>query len=198
MFAEMEIGLVDLVKNSALKSRLNAVDTLPDGSEDNLVARFASDAPAVYVVAGKPINAGNGTLVVSFGFACVARNARGHDDARRGDGNVIGMYQIMEGVLGLAENANAGGYSWRVSDVGFMNSDKLWNAGLTVCVVTVETTASMPYGIDESELSDFKTFHADIDIEPFETTAEHTKWKQEPPDYSISKPELQDTVIIQE
>lgn len=197
MFAEMEAGLVDLVRNSQLKSRLAVIDTLPDDDEDNLVKRFAADAPAVYVVAGKPVKVADGNLVVSFGFACVARNARGHQDARRGDGLVIGMYQILEGVLGLAEHGRAGGYLWTVADVGFLNSDKLWSAGLTVGVVTVQTTVTMPAGIDESTLGDFITFHADFDIPPHEAAAEHQKWVQEPADYSTSKPELQDTLTIQ-
>lgn len=197
MFAELESGLVDLVKNSAIRPFLKAVGTLPDDDEDNLVNRMAADAPAVYVVAGRNFKVVSGTLIVPFGLACVARNSRGHQDARRGDGKALGMYQILEAVLGLAENGLAGGCYWRVSDVGFLNSDKIWKAGLTVGVVSVETTVAMPAGIDMAALSDFKTFHADYDIAPFETAAEHSKWAAEPADYSASKPELQDTIIIQ-
>lgn len=197
MFADMEAGLVALVKNSALAPFLKAVATLPDDDEDNLVSRMVSDAPAVYVIAGRNFKVDSGSLMVPFGLACVSRNARGHEDARRGDGKALGMYQILEAVLGLAENGLAGGCYWRVSDVGFLNSDKIWKAGLTVGVVTVETTVTVPSSIDMSLLSDFKTFHADYDIEPFETAAEHSKWIEEPPDYTASAPELQDTVIIQ-
>ncbi|BCB26474.1 hypothetical protein SKTS_13600 [Sulfurimicrobium lacus] len=197
MFAELEAGLVRLVKSSAIGPFLKAVGTLPDDDEDNLVNRMAADAPAVYVVAGRNFKVEGGRLVVPFGLTCMARNSRGHEDARRGDGKALGMYQILEAVLGLAENGWAGGCYWRVSDVGFLNSDKIWKAGLTVGVVTVETTVAMPSGIDLAALSDFKTFHADYDIPPIETAAEHNKWKQEPADYSASKPELQDTIIIQ-
>lgn len=200
MFAELETGLVDLVKSSPINAFLKVVGTLPDDDEDNLVARMAADAPAVYVVAGRNFKVDNGSMAVPFGLACVSRNARGHEDARRGDGKILGMYQILEAVLGLAENGKAGGSSWRVSDVGFMNSERIWKAGLTIGVVTVETTVAMPQGIDASLLSvmsDFKTFHADYDIEPLETAAEHSKWAEEPADYSTSKPDLQDTIIIQ-
>lgn len=197
MFAELEAGLVTLVKNSAIGQYLKAVGTLPDDDEDTLVNRMAADAPAVYVVAGRNFKVAGGALVVPFGLACVARNSRGHEDARRGDGKALGMYQILEAVLGLAENGLAGGCYWRVSDVGFLNSDKIWKAGLTVGVVSVETTVAMPSGIDTATLSDFKTFHADYDIPPTETAAEHSKWAAEPADYSTSKPELQDTIIIQ-
>lgn len=43
--------------------------------------------------------------------------------------------------------------------------------------------------IDQA-LNDFNTFNAQYDIEPFVSAAERAKWKQEPPDYTTSKPEL--------
>ena len=197
MFAEMEAGLVSMVEQSALKQKLARVDTLPDLDGDNLVKRMAADAPAVYVVAGHPYKADSGVLVVPFGLACVARNARGHEDARRGDGKMIGMYGMLESVLGLAENGRAGGYIWRVAGVDFMNDDKLVQAGLTVGVVRVETSADMPAGIDETALADFATLRADYDIPPHVTAAEHGKWADDPQDFTASKPELQDTQQLQ-
>lgn len=196
MFAEMEAGLVLMIEQSALKQKLARVDTLPDMDGDNLVKRMAADAPAVYVVAGHSYKSDSGVLVVPFGLACVARNARGHEDARRGDGKVVGVYQMLESVLGLAENGSAGGYTWRVAGVDFMNDGKLADAGLTVGVVRVETTAALPAGIDETALSDFTTLRADYDIAPHVTAAEHGKWSGDPQDFTTSKPELQDTQLL--
>lgn len=200
MFAEMEAGLVLMIEQSALKQKLAKVDTLPDADGDNLVVRMAADAPAVYVVAGHPYKVESGVLSVPFGLACVARNARGHEEARRGDGKTIGLYQILESVLRLAENGRAGGYVWRVAGVEFMSDDKLIKAGLTVGVVRVETTAAIPAGFDEAALaalSDFTTLRADYDIPPHVTAAEHGKWAGDPQDFTASKPELQDTQQLQ-
>jgi hypothetical protein len=197
MFAEMEAGLVSMVEQSPLKQKLARVDTLPDLDGDNLVKRMAADAPAVYVVAGHPYKADSGVLAVPFGLACVARNARGHEDARRGDGKVIGLYGMLEGVIGLAENGRAGGCVWRVAGVDFMNDDKLFQAGLTVGVVRVETSATMPAGIDETALANFATLRTDYDIPPHVTAAEHGKWAGDPQDFTTGKPELQDTQQLQ-
>lgn len=47
-------------------------------------------------------------------------------------------------------------------------------------------------------LDDFLRLNAQYDIEPHETAAEHNKWLQEPADYSTSKPDLTDNIILQE
>jgi hypothetical protein len=197
MFAEMEAGLISMVEQSALKQYLARVNTLPDIDGDNLVKRMAADAPAVYVVAGQPVAVSGGALKISFGLACAARNARGHEEARRGDGKTIGVYAMLESVLGLAENGRAGGYLWRVSGVEFMSDAVLLQNGLTVGVVTIETSADMPAGIDEAALADFATLRTDYDIPPHETAAEHGKWADDPQDFTVSKPELQDTQQLQ-
>ena len=51
---------------------------------------------------------------------------------------------------------------------------------------------------DTSSLADFKTFAADYDIEPFEPSAEHYKWLQEPPDHGTSAPDMTDQLNLQE
>lgn len=63
--------------------------------------------------------------------------------------------------------------------------------------ISFSTLHDQVAGIDFNALDDFRTFHADYDIPPHETAAEHQKWVQEPADYSTSQPELQDTLTIQ-
>lgn len=196
MLAELEAGLVSMLNASALKQKLAKVDTLPDLDGDNLVSRMAAEAPAVYVVAGTSYRVADSALTVPFALACVARNARGHEDARRGDGKVIGMYQMIEAVIGLADNGRAGECLWRVSGVDFMSDDKLAKAGLTVGVVRIETTVGMPPALDEAaleDLADFATLRTDYDIPPHVSAAERDKWAGDPQDFTGSKPELQDT-----
>lgn len=50
--------------------------------------------------------------------------------------------------------------------------------------------------LDTAVLADFITFHADTDIPPFETAAEHAKWLEEPPDQTTSKPDAEDSVTL--
>jgi len=200
MFAEMEIGLVAVIEASPLAQKLVCVETLPELDGDNLVKQFAARSPAVYVVAGVHAQVSDGAIRVPFGLACVARNARGHESARRGDGKTIGMYQILSAVLGLLDNGRAGSYVWRVTGADLMTDDKLSAAGLTCAVVRVETLAALPNGIDDAALaalSEFTTLRADYDIAPHDSAAEHAKWAGDVPDYSISKPDLQDQQPVQ-
>ena len=200
MFAEMEIGLVAVIEASPLAQKLVCVETLPELDGDNLVKQFAARSPAVYVVAGVHAPVSDGAIRVPFGLACVARNARGHESARRGDGKTIGMYQILSAVLGLLDNGRAGSYVWRVTGADLMTDDKLSAAGLTCAVVRVETLAALPNGIDDAALaalSEFTTLRADYDIAPHDSAAEHAKWAGDVPDYAISKPDLQDQQPVQ-
>lgn len=48
----------------------------------------------------------------------------------------------------------------------------------------------------ETALNDFLTFNGQFDIEPMVGTAEHAKWLANPANYSTSKPELTDTLIV--
>lgn len=47
-------------------------------------------------------------------------------------------------------------------------------------------------GIDETTLDNFTTLGADYDIAPQVSAAEHIKWVGNPPNYTTSRPELQD------
>ena len=58
--------------------------------------------------------------------------------------------------------------------------------------VVYEETAAI-----DGVLNDFNTMNTQYDFEPFQLTAEHLKWLREPtPDYSTSKPELNETIIV--
>jgi len=50
----------------------------------------------------------------------------------------------------------------------------------------------------DGDLADFKTFAADVDIDPHEAQSEHAKWLQEPPDHTTSAPDLSDQLTLQE
>ncbi len=196
MLAEIEVELVELIRNSALARCLRQVGTLPDLAGNTLVSRFASDAPAVYV-SPEPLQVSDGVMTVNFGVACVARNARGHEDARRGDGQTIGLYQIVEQLAALLDNGRTASIAWTVSGVSFMRDGLLFDSGLTVAEISASGRVTLPAAIDESLLADFKTFHADYDVDPHQPQTEHVKWIKEPSDHSSSRPELTDNLQVQ-
>jgi hypothetical protein len=60
-----------------------------------------------------------------------------------------------------------------------------------------EETATID-GMIDGVLDEFLRLSAQYDIEPHASAAEHTKWSQEPPDHSTSKPDLTDNITLQE
>lgn len=64
-------------------------------------------------------------------------------------------------------------------------------------VITFETEHEEMASIDQT-LEDFLTMHSQYDIKPHESKAEHNKWLEEPSNHTTSKPELEDTIILQE
>ena len=48
------------------------------------------------------------------------------------------------------------------------------------------------------QLDEFKTLHAQYDLTPHASSAEHDHWLEEPPNHSNSTPDLQQTVTLQE
>lgn len=196
MLAEAENGLIDYIKARPLGAKLREVASLPDLDGDALVKKFANDSPSVYVTPGS-FQVRDQIAFLKFGIACVARNSRGHQAARQGDGKLIGLYEMMELVASALDRANVGGAGWFVTGCDFLNDEKLYNAGVYAGVVQIESPGvTLPSSIDSDLLSDFVSFHADYDIEPFETAAEHDKWAQEPPDYTTSKPEVSETSTV--
>ena len=206
MLARLEDSMLALVKASPLARHLRQVDTLPDLSDDALIGRFVTDAPAVYAALGSfPVNGGNAQF--KAGFACVAKNSRGQREARHGDGRTVGLYQMLGVLLPLLEDASfaygeAEGDSllFEVTSCDFLTSEALFQKGVYVAVIQIRSVAEMPLnmGLDTDSLADFKTFSSDYDLPPFESKEEHDKWLQEPPDHSASRPELSDTLHLQE
>ncbi len=205
MLAEIEAGLVALIKQSPLGQRVRQVDTLPDLEGDSLIGRFQTDAPAVYVAMGSfPVR--NRYARPKYGIACVARNSRSHQAARHGDGVTIGLYEMLEAVmvlvdgatLSLAQGELAEAVSFEVISCDLVNSEALYQKGLYAGIVQLQAAAEvgLPGTLALDTLADFKTFHADYDVDPHQAATEHDKWLQEPPDLGASAPELSDTLSL--
>lgn len=207
MLAELETGLVALLKASPLGKRLRQIDSLPDLEGDSLVGRFVSDSPAVYVALGSfPVK--GGYAQPKFGIACVAKNSRGHQAARHGDGMTVGLQEMLDAVMAIVETTpvtvgegeDADQVTFEVLSCDQIASEALYQKGVYVGVVQIQAASGVPLPstLDEAALADFTTFHADYDVDPHQPPAEHIKWLQEPPDHSTSAPELSDTLNVQE
>lgn len=198
MLAEAEDALVSAVKDAAIGKKLSDVAPLPGINEADLVKRFAVDAPAVYV-APAPFAVSDGNAKLKFGLACVARNSRGFEAARKGDGKSLGLYTMLEAVAAVVDGAQIGGVAWAVTGISFMADEGLYKAGLEVGAIHIETTGgtTLPPAFDADQLADFTTLHADYDVPPHVAAAEHAKWLHEPPDITASAPEVSDQLTLQ-
>lgn len=197
MLAELEDGLVAMIRTSALGGKLATVAGLPDLDSAALVKRFGAEAPAVYV-APMDFTVADGAAAVRFGIACVARNSRSQEAARKGDGKAIGLAQIVDAVLAVMDGGCAAGTVFYVTGVSFQADEAFYAAGLYVATVAVEADGvELPRAIDDSTLALFKTFRASYDVEPHESAAEHAKWAADPPDHTTSAPEAAETVTLQ-
>ncbi|MDR2187031.1 MAG: DUF1834 family protein [Azonexus sp.] len=199
MLAECEDGLIALIKNAPLGQRLAVVGALPGVDGEALVRRFGAEAPAVYIAPGQ-IEVKEGACRLYFALGCVARNSRGQEAARKGDGMAIGLYQMVEAVAALADCATAGGINWSVVGIDYLNEATLADNQLHVAVVRLVSSGwiLLPPALDETALAAFKVFRESTDIEPHEGQAEHRKWAGDPPDHTTSAPDVAGAVILQE
>lgn len=198
MLAKIETEILDIIRADSLSKFLRQVDTLPVLDGENLVKRFGVDSPAVYFVMGDfPVADRNASL--KGALVAVSRNATGHNEAKRGDGKIIGLYQMMDRLLALFASASTESANWKVTGGDFMQHEEMFKAGVYVGVVRIETLAPVELdpSLDVSTLDDFKTFAADYDLQPHEPKSEHNKWLDSPPDHSSSKPDLADVVQVQ-
>lgn len=196
MLKEIELGIVEKIKNSALKTKLKQIECLPEISGEKLVNKFVTDAPGVYV-ATSDFEVIEDQLPLKFVVAAVVRNSASKISPRHGDGKTLGLYELVEVLLpvlhGLKVNGQAVLYVQRVQ---WVKSDLLFNNGLEVAELTLSGQAGMPPLLDVNDLDDFETFAGQYDIPPHVNAIEHNKWNQDAPDYSTSKPDLKDTIEI--
>lgn len=197
MLTEAENALVNRIKVAPIGLKLRQVDTLPDLDGDTLVKKFATDAPAAYVAPAATLGIKDSIMDVGFGIACVARNAGGQAATRKGDGKVIGLYEMVEIIAGMLDGFVAGEIPLYAISVSIMNDEKIYKAGLQVAVISLQGQMKLPSALDESSLDDFLTLGGQYDVMPHASKIEHEKWKEEPSDHSSTKPDIEDTLSVQ-
>jgi hypothetical protein len=140
MLTELEQGLIDVVNGSALKAHLRTVDSMPDITPET-IRNLVGTAPAVYVVAESVEFDGHRARGI-LSVLCLAKNSRGHQAQRRGDGDAIGLYEIVSSVAALAGPGSRNSYkALRVR----LDRDAAWRQlGLAAAVFRVESSVTVP------------------------------------------------------
>jgi len=144
MLAELERDLVAWLGESALAGQLRQIASLPDLDGESLAGRFATDAPALYVCTGGGEAIGRGLATVTLGVACVARNSRGHQAARQGDGVVVGLVELIEAVVILLDGAQVGEQAYQVVGWQQVSDPALARKAVFAALVTLHTVVDLP------------------------------------------------------
>ncbi len=195
MLALHENALICALQNHRdIKALVRTVDSLPKLIGEKLLARYVADAPALYVVPGR-ITVRDDDAFLEFTVAGIVRNVAGQAQARKGDGIDIGCDHLLALAIRAINRQRLGNCNWALATAEMADDDLFDQAGISAIEMRFISTA-VPLDADFgeaqlAELDDYKTFHADVDIAPQESDAEHAKWLQTPPDFSTSTPDMQ-------
>lgn len=181
MIGAIEQAIIGRIKaasdNGVLGYSLRSVDSY-SGEFDARIDQAIQKFPAVWVAfagAERPTTRGKGAWDWPMRFAVIAaaRNRRNERSRRRGDGGDPGSYQVTEDVaaLLLGQTFNQGIGPFEPFTIRGIASDETARRKLSIYVlelrVMVQTTAQNL----ASDLSDFRTFHADWDLPPVDPAA---------------------------
>lgn len=196
MLQAVELGLIEKIKASQIGAKLRQIAALPDVDGASLVKAFATDAPGVYIATDN-FTIENMEILHKFSVAAVVRNAKSAIAPRHGDGVQLGLYDLVQALLPVLYASYIEGFVLYPTAVQWVKDKVLYDNGIEVAEITLEARVTMENGLDGLNLDNFETFKAQFDIEPLSSEAEHDKWAAEPPDYTISVPELIDTLKVQ-
>jgi hypothetical protein len=158
MLAELEQELLSEIKDSALGPRLKLVDVAPPVITIDIIRKMATTAPSVYIAA-RDLRVDGHRTSVTLDVLCLARNARGHVEARHGDGQTIGLYEIFDGLLALTGPGSTHGFK---ATGGRMDRDPAWSeSGVAAAVLSVDVQETVPSEINADTLAPFVLFHAE-------------------------------------
>lgn len=200
MLALHENALVEGLKaHRDIKTKVRTVDSLPDVLSDKVLARYVTDAPALYVVPGR-ITVKDDDATLEFTVVGIVRNVAGQAQARKGDGKDIGCDHLLALATRAINQQRHGKCRWALTSAQMADDDLFLQAGIAAIEMKFASSPvplDADFGADQlAELDDFNTFHADLDIAPQAGSAEHVKWLATPPDYSTSQPDADLTVAL--
>lgn len=181
-------ALKDHRQVTALKIR--TIERLPELKLEELLQRYAADAPALYMLPGT-FRVQDDNLYITLTIAGVVRNVAGHEPALRGDGVDIGLDHLMLFALRAVHAHAIGPCTW-LAVGGEVVDDPVFDAtGVAAIEMRFESTA-IPISEDWElgDLDNFTRFHADIDLPDHAGDIEYASWLKSPPDYTAAKPDL--------
>lgn len=191
----VEQALVDEAK-AALGSTVRKVETLGGAWTLDALRRALQTAPGVYVAfLGGQRGTATGYVNGRFGVYAVTKGPL-EPGRRQGTPREIGAYDIIERLYSRIDGKTIAGVgSCQATEMANLFQEAMFDLGGTVYGITVGLpNMPMVYEADLASLADFATFNAQLDIPPHESETEHDKWLQEPPDYTTSTPDAEDTV----
>lgn len=168
MITATEDALIARIK-AILGAKLRAVDSLPGDWDADMLKRLLLTAPAVYVAfAGGPPSAGADAVAGIDGrwivFAVTA-NASGNAARRRGDGKVIGAYEIISNLVPRLHNHTIAGVGTLVlRNIENLYSGTIDNQGVALYAMTFGIAMNFDAEPDPADLDAFQTLHVDFDL----------------------------------
>lgn len=192
MLAAQENALLAALReHRQVRQLVRTVGTLPKVLGKDLLARYAADAPALYVVPGR-FRVQSDTLLPTFTVAAVARNVGGHEAARKGTDVDLGVDGLMALAVRAIHGRRLGDCQWTLAAGEMVDDELFFTAGLTALEMVFEGSPielDADYGM--AELDDFLHLHGDVDLAGDAGAAEHAKWLATPADTSTSAPDAQ-------
>ncbi len=196
-----EDAIIARVK-ALLTNKVKTVESIPAEIDDQTLHAILQRAPGVFVAftGGAEPRRGQtaATILATFALLVVTNHASGEAARRRGDVTQIGAYEIFDTIIPGLNGYNLG------ADIGtpaFVRVENLFTPsadrkGAVLYSAVFQVPVTWPSDADLATLNAFQTFDAQYDIPVHETTAEHQKWLQEPPNYTTSKPDAEDKVNV--
>lgn len=179
-------------------NRVRTVGVIPGEFSDELLRSMLTLAPFVLVHFNGGPNPRPGAQVAGINAQWEVyvgtAHASGPDARRLGDALQIGAYEMLQLVCANLHNLP-------VADDGSLQLQRVENLftgavdrqGLTVYGAVFSSFISFDLVAAEG-LNDFETFHAQYDVPPHSTLADHQAWLAA--NYGTSRPDAQDTVVL--
>lgn len=198
IITDVEDALLARVVGAFAPGQLRTVKSLPGALNGDLLKQLAPEAPGVYASflgAAPARNLTDRHVDARWALYVLTWHASGEAARRRGDSVAIGAYEILPPLVAAVVGAP-------IDNAGLprlVRIENLWSGqherrGLALYAATfevpVEMTGTAP------TLDAFETFHADYDVPPFVSGAQHQAWLQEPPNHSSSVPDASDDVEL--
>lgn len=194
----VEDALLTRVVGAFVTGQIRTVKSLPGAMNAEMLKQLAPEAPGVYAsfLGASPARTLTDAHVTGrWALYVLTWHASGEAARRRGDSVAIGAYDIIPPLVAAV-------IATPIDNAGlprFVRVENLWSGqfekrGVALFAVTFDVPMEM-VGTAPT-LDAFEIFHADYDIPPFVSGAEHQAWLQEPPNHSNSVPDASDDVDL--